>query len=101
MAVLLKVKLKEIILGDNHGFTRYKKSKKPRTKGYFERKADQKKAVQDYFKNGRNKKETTASAPGSMKGYKPSRHRLWVQICQVLKNLKEGKLIFKDVKVPL
>jgi hypothetical protein len=46
-----------------------KKSKKPRTKGSFERKADQKKAVQDYFKN-KNKKETTDRAPGS-EGYKP------------------------------
>ena len=48
-----------------------KKSKKPRTKGYFERKADQKKAVQDYFKN-KNKKETTDKAPGS-EGYKPTK----------------------------
>ena len=48
-----------------------KKSKKPRTKGYFERKSDQKKAVQDYFKN-KNKKETTDRAPGS-EGYKPTK----------------------------
>ena len=48
-----------------------KKSKKPRTKGDFERKADQKKAVQDYFKN-KNKKETTDRAPGS-EGYKPTK----------------------------
>ena len=48
-----------------------KKSKKPRTKRYFERKADQKKAVQDYFKN-KNKKETTDKAPGS-EGYKPTK----------------------------
>ena len=50
-----------------------KKSKKPRTKGYFERKADQKKAVQDYFKNkNKNKKETADRAPGS-EGYKPTK----------------------------
>ena len=48
-----------------------KKSKKPRTKGYFERKSDQKKAVQEYFKN-KNKKETADRAPGS-EGYKPTK----------------------------
>jgi hypothetical protein len=50
-----------------------KKSKKPRTKGYFERKSDQKKAVQEYFKNkNKNKKETADRAPGS-EGYKPTK----------------------------
>ena len=73
-----------------------KKSKKPRTKGYFERKADQKKAVQDYFKN-KNKKETTDRAPGS-EGYKPTKTDIGPNMSGIKKS-ERGQNIFKDVKI--
>ena len=77
-----------------------KKSKKttPKTKGYFERKSDQKKAVQEYFKNkNKNKKETADRAPGS-EGYKPTKTDMGPNMSQVNKP-ERGKRLFKDVKI--
>jgi len=74
-----------------------KKSKKttPKTKGYFERKSDQKKAVQDYFKN-KNKKETADRAPGS-EGYKPTKTDIGPKMS--VDKPERGKRLFKDVKI--